>query len=78
MLEDEAVDHVRVPGVHSQDHPVLDHAGEVGVQKDAGLDHVSRRLIVCTQDRSFRPTAQTAGALPGVQAQHPSVLVTTY
>lgn len=65
VLEDEAVDHVRVPGVHSQDHPVLDQAGDVGVQMDAGLDHVSRRLIVCTQDRSFRPTAQTADGTAG-------------
>lgn len=78
VLEDEAVDHVRVPRVHSQDHLVLDHAGEVGMKKDAGLDHVSRRLIVCTQDRSFRPMAQMAGAPPGAQAQRPSALVTTY
>lgn len=67
MLVDEAVHHLRVSGVHFQDHAVPVEAGDVGVQEDAGLDHFVRGFIVYTQDSSFKPTAQsgrvTAGSL---------------
>ena len=61
MLVGEAIDHFRVAGVHFQSHPVFDKAGDVGVQKNAGLDHFVRRFVICTQESSFRTMAKKWG-----------------
>jgi hypothetical protein len=71
MLENEPIDHFRVPGIHFQNHPVFDKAGKVGVQKNAGQHYFFSRLVIYTQTTCLRESLQPPScAHPSLQRVH--------
>ena len=48
MLEHESIHQFRVSALHFENHPIFDKAGNVGMQKNAGLDNFFSRFIIYT------------------------------
>lgn len=78
MLEKKSIDHFRVSGVHVQNHLVFDKAGDVGMQKKAGLDHFFGRFIIYTQRRCIQANGKEMGCVPAgsLRPVHASTLGT--
>lgn len=49
MLENKSIDHFGVSRVHIQNHLVFDEAGDVGMQKNVGLEDFLSRFVIYIQ-----------------------------